>query len=221
MGKVLVIKSADFSNACVEKIILGVNVNAICIPAEGGRVEGLGVFEKGSSVEITAYPNIGFKFKNWEDGSTEAVRNIITDIGGMVYTAYFSQRTNLINIDLTSGNKTPVYESIDGGATFALNNTGYEGWSQISIPISDETMLEGVICGYKSSKQNLIIPFLLFLDKDDIVIHSEIPTTNGDGNKRKELIINIPTEATKCIISVFTGDLSHDKYELDQKCYIY
>lgn len=220
MGKVLVIKSADFSNACVEKITLGVNVSAICIPAEGGHVEGLGVFDKGSSVEITAYPNIGFKFKNWEDGSTEAVRNIIADIGGMVYTAYFSQRTNLINIDLTSGNKTPVYESTDGGATFSLNNTGYDGWTQINIPINGETILEGVICGYKSSKRNLIIPFLLFLDKDDIVIHSEIPTTSG-ANIRKELIINIPAEAIKCIITVFTGDKGNKHYILDQKCYIY
>lgn len=46
-------------------------------PEGSGEILGTGEFLKGSSVQVTAVPAMGYGFKEWEDGSTENPRTIV------------------------------------------------------------------------------------------------------------------------------------------------
>ena len=49
------------------------------LPPQGGSVKGAGTYEAGSSVNIEAIPNKGFKFSQWDDGNTSPSRVVKMD----------------------------------------------------------------------------------------------------------------------------------------------
>ncbi|MDR0523583.1 MAG: dockerin type I domain-containing protein [Candidatus Methanoplasma sp.] len=58
------------------------------LSGEGGSVYGGGTFSKGERIEIRAEPDPGYRFVQWGDGSTDAVRTV-TVTGAATYVAEF------------------------------------------------------------------------------------------------------------------------------------
>lgn len=61
-------------------------------PKEGGTIKGGGAVTGGSTVELTAVPNAGYKFDKWSYGdSTENPITIVRVFSNITYTAYFEK----------------------------------------------------------------------------------------------------------------------------------
>lgn len=67
-----------------------------------GTVTGGGVYEEGTNVTIAAIPNADYKFVKWQDGVTEASRNIIVS-KDETYTATFEANAPADGINVTFG----------------------------------------------------------------------------------------------------------------------
>ena len=91
MGKILVIKGADFSAVAVGKVIPGtkVQITVVASPTGGGTVTGSGGYAEGTTVTITATAATGYKFSKWSDGDTNATRQITVGSSAATYTAEF------------------------------------------------------------------------------------------------------------------------------------
>ena len=92
MGKILVIRGVDFSATAIEQVKLvpnKISINVLAEPINGGICTGTGVYDEGDRITITAEPNDGYIFKNWDDGDTNLVRDIIVDESKTTYVAKF------------------------------------------------------------------------------------------------------------------------------------
>lgn len=93
MGKVLIIKGADFSQNAVENIDPPtpgtVEITVVASPAGGGTVTGGGSYAEGAEVVITATANTGYTFVKWSDENTSASRTITVGSTAQTYTAIF------------------------------------------------------------------------------------------------------------------------------------
>lgn len=105
MGKLLIIKGADFSKVSIETVIpiIGVTIKAITLTPERGIVSGSGVYQVGDTVNIEAVALNGYKFSQWNDGVTTATRQIIVGQNDITYVAEFviEPGTWLFGIDTT------------------------------------------------------------------------------------------------------------------------
>ena len=95
MGKILIIKGADFENVAVGKVepiepIGKVTIKVLANPSGGGTISGGGSYDKGTQVTITATASSDYKFKQWNDGNTSATR-AITASSSATYTAVFEE----------------------------------------------------------------------------------------------------------------------------------
>lgn len=93
MGKTLIIKGADFSQVAVAQTEIGVDIFTEVTPAGGGSVSGGGYYSSGTTVELVATPNTGYKFSKWSDGVLTAIRTIIVGLESATYTAEFEVRS--------------------------------------------------------------------------------------------------------------------------------
>ena len=81
-----------------------------------GTVDGSGTFEAGISTTITATALSGYRFVQWNDGNTNAIRAIVVT-ADVVYTAYFAQEETLTyTITVMSANNDMGIAS--GGGTY-------------------------------------------------------------------------------------------------------
>ena len=67
-------------------------------PTMGGTT-GSGTFPYGTQTTITAEPNPGYLFVQWQDGNTQRIRTI-TVTGDATYTAYFDRNYGIDDIDI-------------------------------------------------------------------------------------------------------------------------
>ena len=82
-------------------------------PSGAGFVDGVGTYEEGSSVTLTAVANEGYTFHHWNDGVTQNPR-IITVNNNMSFTAYFDVQQYTITV-----NATPAAGgTVTGGGTY-------------------------------------------------------------------------------------------------------
>lgn len=92
MGKILIIKGADFSKNAIESVTPSmVVIKTSVIPSGGGTVSGAGNYVLGSSVTLTATANSGYVFSRWSDGVTTASRTFTAASGLPTFTAEFTQ----------------------------------------------------------------------------------------------------------------------------------
>ena len=110
-----------------------ITVNAS--PSNGGTVTGGGTYPAGSSVTLTATPNNGYAFSQWQDGSTANPRTITVN-GDATYTATFTQ----LQYTITTSVSPAGAGTVTGGGAYhygeqvtltATANSGYEfqGWN--------------------------------------------------------------------------------------------
>ena len=69
----------------LEQIFIGTSVNDKSM----GSVTGMGTYNKGTSVTLTAVPNQGYRFVSWGDETTENPRTVIANENGVIYSAIF------------------------------------------------------------------------------------------------------------------------------------
>lgn len=107
MGKILIIKNADFSAVALGEVapIIGkIAINVKASPLGGGTTTGSGNYDEGAEVQITATAKSGYEFKQWNDGDTNATRTIIVGSVATTYTAIF----------VISPYLQPIKESVSG-----------------------------------------------------------------------------------------------------------
>lgn len=130
MGKVLIIKGADFSEVAVAQITPSgskIRINVVASPSGGGTVTGGGLYEEGTSVQITAVANTGYTFVRWSDGNTNATRTVTVGETPVTYTAIFSQSISLID-------DSEHQHIVLAGATSYYNAANYCSTDEIEIP---------------------------------------------------------------------------------------
>ena len=69
---------------------MGYIINVTANPAEGGVVSGAGIYSDGETITITATPNAGYTFKQWNDNNTESSRSVVVS-GNADYIAEFEE----------------------------------------------------------------------------------------------------------------------------------
>ena len=99
-------------------------------PAGTGTVEGGGTVSSGSSIQLKAIPNDGYKFVKWQDGNTENPRNI-TVTGNATYTATFEMEVYTLTVTASPAEGGTVtgggtYNYGDFATLTASANEGYE-----------------------------------------------------------------------------------------------
>ena len=68
-----------------EQIFIGTSVNDSAM----GSVTGMGTYDKGESVTLTATANEGYRFVSWSDEVTDNPRTVTADVNGVTYSAVF------------------------------------------------------------------------------------------------------------------------------------
>ena len=89
------------------------NVSATSNNPDLGSVSGTGTYSYNSTVTLTATPNYGYHFVQWNDANTDNPR-IVTITHDLSYTAYFD--TNQYTVTALSGNTASG--SVTGGGTY-------------------------------------------------------------------------------------------------------
>ena len=119
--------------------ILLVSMNEVIVESQNpdmGTVLGGGFYPNGSEVQIRAIPYDGYRFVDWNDGSTENPRTLIVN-----YSRYFSARfmPEMVYYSLTATSADPSMGTVLGSGTYeagaevtltATANEGYRfvGW---------------------------------------------------------------------------------------------
>ncbi|MBO7651415.1 MAG: T9SS type A sorting domain-containing protein [Bacteroidales bacterium] len=98
---------------------------------EMGTANGGGEFANGTQIQISATPNDGYRFTEWNDGSTANPRNI-TVRGNATYTAYFEELPVEYTITVVSDDDEMgsafgggTYYAGDRVSIYAVANDGY------------------------------------------------------------------------------------------------
>lgn len=81
-----------------------------------GSVTGSGSYARGSQVQLTAMPNDGYHFTQWNDGNTDNPRTITVNADA-TYTAQFAINTYVVNVNSNNN----AMGSATGGGIFSYN----------------------------------------------------------------------------------------------------
>ena len=105
-----------------------------------GTVTGSGTWEHGTNVTISATPNTGYRFMQWQDSNTDAFRTV-TVTSDTTFIAYFAPQIFLINVISAD----PVMGSVTGTGTYPYGSTAVltavpnEGYRFLQWDDSDTT----------------------------------------------------------------------------------
>ena len=124
MGKVLIIRNADFSQNAIDRLTPVYDKVSIIVdvtPVGGGTVTGGGLYDVGDTVQLSATPNTGYEFVSWSDGNTSATRTITVGLQSQTYTAQFRLvYVTISDFDVSKVEKTK-YASGHNGVYFYYN----------------------------------------------------------------------------------------------------
>lgn len=90
------------------------NVIAQSSNSSYGTVSGSGSYARGSQVQLTAVPNEGYHFTQWNDGNTDNPRTITVNADA-TYTAQFAANTYVLNVNSSN----TLMGSATGGGIFS------------------------------------------------------------------------------------------------------
>ena len=76
---------SDSGSGEAEQIFIGTSVNDSAM----GSVTGMGTYDKGTTVTLTATANSGYRFVSWSDDVTDNPRTVTADVNGVTYSAIF------------------------------------------------------------------------------------------------------------------------------------
>jgi hypothetical protein len=99
-----------------------------------GSTSGSGTYNYGEQITISATPNSGYRFTQWQDGSTTNPRTI-TVTGNATYIASFEALPNQYTITVLSANET--MGTVNGGGVFSegdqirISATAHDGYNFI------------------------------------------------------------------------------------------
>lgn len=144
MGKVLIIKGANFSGNAVANVLQStIVIKTSVTPAGGGTISGAGSYASGTSVTLTATANSGYVFSKWSDGVTTPSRTVIVKSGLPTFIAEFNAEAGIVTVpsvvvDLhTDINKIYINNKGYGITTRAAILTNNK-----SVMLSDTTKVE-------------------------------------------------------------------------------
>ena len=169
-----------------------------------GTVEGSGQYHEGSYIEIHAYPNSGYTFLRWNDGSTEQYREIYVT-GDATYTAYFETDTrptytvSVYSADESMGTVNGGGEYHEGAYTYikAIPFTGYyftewnDGNTEINRRI--EVNEDAVYYAYFEIEQNSNPSYTIYVYSDN----TDMGTVSGAGTYDDGDVISITATANR------------------------
>lgn len=113
-----------------------------------GTVSGGGSYTEGTKVTITATPNSGYRFVQWQDGNTNASREV-TVSGDATYTATFADNSFTITFVDEDGTTVLVSDEYEYGATptppanpskadDALYSYAFSGWTPEVVAVTGD-----------------------------------------------------------------------------------
>jgi len=105
-------------------------IETISSPVGGGTVTGGGTYASGAKVTLTATPATGYKFVEWNDHNTNAVRTI-TVTGNATYTATFQQITKYtitVQASPSSGGTVSGGGQYSAGETVTISASASQGY---------------------------------------------------------------------------------------------
>ncbi|MBO7143395.1 MAG: leucine-rich repeat protein [Salinivirgaceae bacterium] len=99
----------------------------ITAEAQNGKVEGVGTYNRGDEVELTAKPNVGYHFVCWSDSVIENPRKVIVNNDTTV-TALFEKEAITISVNGKFGKITGSTGKLEFGATVTLTAVPDSGY---------------------------------------------------------------------------------------------
>ena len=180
MGKILVIKGADFSSVAVgtvTPISNRVAITVIASPSNGGTVTGTGSYEPGEAIIISATPASGYIFSQWQDGNVNTPRAITVGSSAATYTALFETATPTPTPTPTT---TWYLDNLTGNTPTLEANRQNGGWA---FADDDNALLQGntinAIRFIPSASGSLNI-YTAQKDAEDVTLKATINVTLDD-----------------------------------------
>ena len=124
-----------------------ITVNAS--PTAGGTVTGDGNYDNNTTATLTATPNTGYKFKQWNDGNTSATRTI-TATADATYTAEFEPITYYVQYHANNGTDEVVTETCKYDKEFQINYAYLFTWPTVKATYDSNG---GVNLDHKGSEE--------------------------------------------------------------------
>ena len=125
-GEISALRTITMLTDTVLTAEFAINIYSITLIGENGSVYGVGDYEHGTMIEISAIPNEGYYFVGWSDGDVSAVRSI-TVVEDMNLTAQFV--SNLYSVVLGCENGVVLGGGLyEYGAEINLTATPDEGY---------------------------------------------------------------------------------------------
>ena len=175
-------KTSKTSNLRVRAIRGLLNMYTVTVTAniaEGGRVTGIGSYQKGQTCTLTATPNIGYRFVSWTDGGNPVSTNptfSFTVNNNRYLTANYEFDENLLS-EIGSGTSANQYLPSSSGYNYSLTQQIYTAYE-----IGKSGIINGVAFFNSGSEKirNLDI-YLVPTDKIFFVNTTDwIPVTAAD-----------------------------------------
>ncbi len=121
-----------FTSLCGSAIAANYEVKLFAEPAEAGTVTGTGTYSEGTTIEMTAVANPGWKFTHWSDGDTRSScpLHVYAD---HEYTAYFekivSEYTVILNVEPAGAGTVIGSGTYPEGTTIEMKAVSNPGWN--------------------------------------------------------------------------------------------
>jgi uncharacterized repeat protein (TIGR02543 family) len=190
MGKILIIKGADFSAVSVGQVTpetpetpepSTVAIMVLSENTEWGETTGSGTYAIGSQITIKATPRSGYIFVKWSDGDTNATRTV-TVREAITYTAIFAEETRDIQ---TLWHTALTDEECNSGANArttgltrpVINNSNYY-WYNVLPNLANKTVVS-VTLRIVANQNNGTGAFITNSAGDKVLISWDVPSENS------------------------------------------
>ena len=140
----------------------------ITAEAQNGKVEGVGTYNRGDEVELTAKPNVGYHFVCWSDSVIENPRKVIVNNDTTV-TALFEKEAITISVNGKFGKITGSTGKLEFGATVTLTAVPDSGYHFVmwSDSVLDNPRTVTLTAELLTQVQESGFEFSAIFEKDD------------------------------------------------------